>query len=184
MSAEDIAYADGTHGTFNLLNVSSGKSTALLSDQEMAEKQKMAGLAVKEVLPAPDGFRYLYLAEDGKKTSLWSVLADGTKREELYETKGELKDVAWNPDGQKIIFEEKRNRSVLFNLFYPYGFLMESKRIRILDANLNTVSDLILPQVSHRAPAVSPDGVKVAFVADQGLWLRQGHSAIWVAHLR
>ncbi len=184
MSAENIAYADGTHGTFNLLNIASGKSEPLLSDEERAENQKMKGISVKEVLPAPDGFRYIYLTEDGKASALWSVLADGTKREKLYAAQGSLADIAWNADAQKIIFEEKRSRSVLLNLFYPYGFLMESKRIRILDANLDSVEDLILPQVSHRAPAISPDGVKVAFVADQGLWLRQGHSAIWVAHLR
>ena len=184
MSGEDIAYTDGNHGLFNVLNLASGKSTALISDQEMAENFKPKDMMVKEVLPAPDGFRYLYLAEEGKKTTLWSVLADGTKREQIYDVQGSIQDLTWYPDGQKILFEEKRNRAGLLNLFYPYGFLTESRRVRLLDANLETAQDLILPQVSHRAPAISPDGVKVAFVADQGLWLRQGSTAIWVAHLR
>lgn len=184
MSGDLISYADGTHGVFRVLNLKTGKSEALLSDQEKAENQKMEGIAVKEVIPAPDGFRYLYLAEEGKESSLWLVLADGTKREKIYESRGELSNIAWNPDAQKVLFEEKRSRSVFLNLFYPYGFLTESRRIRILDANLNTAEDLIFPQISHRAPAVSPDGVKVAFVADQGLWLRRGSPAIWVAHLR
>lgn len=182
MSGGEISYADGVHGEFNVLNVRTGVTLPLLSDQERAEKYKAKDLPVKEVIPAPDGFRYLYLANEGKNTSIWVVLADGTKRKKIYEENAKLQNVSWFPDGQKILFEETRNRSTL--MFYPNCFLTESKRARILDANLDTAEDLIPSQVSHRAPAVSPDGVKVAFVGDQGLWFHYGNPGIWVAFLR
>ncbi len=172
---EEVSYVDGTHGYFFVLDLKTGKLNPVLSDQEKAEGQKFENLPVKEVIPAPDGFRFLYLVDKDKSTSLWSVLSDGTKRKSIYVTKSKLQHLAWFPDGQKVIFEEEKRQ---------FGFLMKTRTIRVLDANLDTVDNLIPPQIEHWSPAISPNGVKVAFAGDQGLWYRTFNTGVWVAVLR
>jgi len=133
-------------------------------------------LLLNAVLPAPDGFRLLYRAEKGKDSSLWTILPDGTKQSCLYESKGTLDQLAWLKDGHTVFFQETQNR---------FGFRAPLVNIRVLDVELGKMSNLLPPIVSCQAPAVSPDGVKVAFAGRSGLWYpSQGHLGIWVAVLR
>jgi hypothetical protein len=132
--------------------------------------------ALYAVVPSPDGFRYLYLSKNGNITSFWTILPDGSKRIRIYQTKGVAEQVTWMNDGHKIFFQERQKQ---------YGFLMAHYNIKMLDADLARIVDLIPPQMSNRAPAVSPDGVKVAFTGRSGLWYPSGgHVGIWVAVLR
>lgn len=131
---------------------------------------------ITDVLPAPDGFRYLYLARRGGDTEIRSVLPDGTKDSLLYTTSSEIGEVSWHPDGQSVVFQERERR---------LGYLTKSHNVLVLDANKGDVKSLIPPQYPHRAPAVSPDGVKIAFAAESGLWRPTvGTMGIWVALLR
>lgn len=133
-------------------------------------------LMLYAVVPAADGFRYLYLAKKGGETSIWTILPDGSKRAQIYRTRGAIRQVAWNKDGHKVYFEESLRR---------FGFMNQHFNIKELDVDLAKVVDLIAPQVSHRAPAVSPDGVKVAFAGRSGLWYPSADRlGIWVAVLR
>ena len=175
MTGQKIAYTDGMSGLFNVLDVKTGKAEPLQSYEERNENQKWSEFPIQEVIPDPDNFRYLYLVKTEKGSSLWSILNDGSKRKKIYDANGALRDIAWLGDGKKVIFEEKKK---------GFGFLTEFQNIRVLDLSMGTVEDLIPPQISHRAPAVSPNGVKVAFVSDQGLWYHTGNQGIWVALLR
>jgi hypothetical protein len=131
------------------------------------------------VLPAPDDFRLLYSINRGKISELWAVLPDGTKASRIYQTEGEIRNVAWTPDGQQVVFEETVPGRRHF-------FVESIPNIQVLDVNVGTHTTLILPQVAHRSPAVSPDGVKVAFLGSLGLWYPSlsSHSALWVSVLR
>lgn len=174
---KEVVYADSLHGLPYILNVVSGKTKALMSDEERVEGGKLIdGPPVTEVIPAPDGFRYLYVTRKYKQTTIGVVLLDGTKRQELYSTKGSVRNISWFPDGQKIVFSEKQRQN---------GFFLESEGVRLLDANLGTVENLIPSQIASRSPVPSPDGAKVAFVSSQGLWYPSGNrTGIWVAVLR
>jgi hypothetical protein len=174
----EVAYADGVHGLFYLVNIKTGEKEPLMSQAERSLDNKFVaeGKATK-VIPAPDGFRYLYLAEKDKKNELWLVLADGTKRGMIYQTTASLEDIVWHPDGQKIVFEEVHHG-------WDLGFLTSFSVTKLLDANLGTCLNLLPPQISTRSPAVASDGVKVAFVAGEGLWYPSMGHGIWVATLR
>ncbi len=133
-------------------------------------------LVLYAILPSADGFRHLYLARKGEETSFWTILPDGSGRSRIYKTRGTVRQVAWSRDGHKIYFEESQRR---------FGFAANHYNIKELDADLSKVVDLIAPQVSHRAPAVSPDGVKVAFTGRSGLWYPSSDRlGVWVAVLR
>jgi hypothetical protein len=189
LTAQEIGYADGVHGLTYAFDVKSKTSRAILSDEEKAARVTLEDRPVSEVIPSPDHFRYLYLTKKDKVTEIWTVLLDGTKRKKIYETKGSIRHVSWISagqtkvfegqtaalNGQTIVFEEKKRKNF---------FATESGSVRLLDASLETVEDLILPQISIHSPAVSPDGVKVAFVGSQGLWYPSIGSGVWVALLR
>lgn len=175
---KEIAYADGAHGLFYVVDSKTGEKELLMSEAERSLGGKFVpeGKAVK-VIPAPDGFRYLYLAEQNKTTEFWLVLADGTKREMIYKTHTSIAHLAWHPDSQKIVFEE-------IHPGLDHGFFVTVSTAKILDANLGNYVNLLPPQISTTSPAVASDGVKVAFVAGEGLWFPSRRQGIWVAALR
>lgn len=174
----EVAYADGSHGLFYVVDSKTGEKEPLISEDERSLKNKFSpeGKAVK-VIPAPDGFRYLYLVEKNKKTEFWLVLADGTKRGMIYQTSASVTHLAWHPDGQQIVFEE-------IHPGWDHGFLKSISNAKLLDANLGNCVNLLPPQISTMSPAVASDGVKVAFIAGEGLWWPAADQGIWVAALR
>lgn len=179
-----VAFTDGTHGLPYLLDLRSKKALPIMSDDERNEEadKLLSQPAPEEVVPSPDGFRYLYVVKKDKTTELWTVLSDGTKREKLYQTRGTVRDITWLPDAQRIVFCERSSR---------LGFVFGSESTKIMDANpasndpnYGVPEDLVLPLFTSKAPAVSPDGVKVAFVSGKGLWYPSFGNGIWVAVLR
>lgn len=128
------------------------------------------------VLPAPDGFRLLYGITKGKVTELWAVRPDGSQAGRVYQSEGSIGQVAWTPDGQQVVFEE----SIPGRKFFFRGNI---SNVRILDVNVGTSRTLLPPKLAQRAPTVSPDGAKVAFLASSGLWYPTvgGRSGLWVA---
>jgi hypothetical protein len=175
---KEVAFADGVHGVFYVVDVKTGVKEPFLSEAERSLETKFAaeGKAF-EVLPAPDGFRYLYLVENNKKTEFWLVLADGTQRGPIFQTSASIQNLTWHPDGQQILFEEIHHG-------IDFGFVKPVSVAKILDANLGTCRSLLPPQISTQSPAIASDGVKVAFVAGEGLWYPSSGQGIWVAALR
>lgn len=179
---EEIAYADGVHGLFYVLNLRTNQKELLKSDLEKMEGPKFSPTGtVLKVIPSPDSFRYLYLTQKENKSIISIVRNDGTRRDKLYETTASIGSLAWHPDSQQIIFEEKREG--LWQSM-DLGFLGSFTNIKLLDANLGTVVNLIPAQISNHSPAISPDGAKLAFVASEGLWYPSFGHCIWVALLR
>ncbi len=182
-SSGKVVYADSYSDRPYIFDLNTKTSNLVISDDEKTERFQennkiKSGIPVDEVIPAPDGFRYLYLTRNSSKniSSVWTVFSDGTKASKLYETTGDIKSFSWNADSQQIVFEESCSQM---------GFFTKMKNIEILDANLMEIKSLLLPQVSHYSPAVSPDGVKIAFVGNHSLWNPLiGSSGIWIAVLR
>ncbi|HTC20836.1 MAG TPA: hypothetical protein VK859_08310 [bacterium] len=178
----EVAYADGVNGLFWVLDLGTNQKELLKSDLERMQGEKFSpeGTVLK-VIPSPDGFRYLYLTKKGGKNIISLVRNDGTRRDQLYETKCSIGSIAWHPDSQQIVFEEKHEG--LWQSM-DLGFLGSFTNIRLLDGNLGTVVNLIPAQISNRAPALSTDGAKIAFVSGDGLWYPSQNQGIWVAILR
>ncbi|HTA76959.1 MAG TPA: hypothetical protein VK791_07375, partial [bacterium] len=176
MDKREVVFVDGIHSTPYLLNLKNKTATAVLSD----EGTKVEGALIETdplvaVMPSPDHFRYLFEAQRDGTTTLWTMLMDGTKRVELCKTSDKLGDLEWSADGQKIILE--RNGA-------QRGFKNDIKGVQMLDANQGIFENLVPSQIVSHSPAVSPDGIKIAFVASEGLWYPSLDSGIWVAVLR
>ena len=177
-NGKEVSYADGVQGFVRLFDLKTKERDGLMSGVERAEGDQFKPEGtVQEAIPAPDGFRYLYVTKKGKTTAVWAIRADGTHRDKLYETRNIVKKIAWNPDAQKIVFEEK-----LPDLW----FLSRPSCVKILDANVGpgVVQNLIPSQISNFSPSVSSDGVKIAFAASEGLWYPSFGQGVWVAVLR
>jgi len=136
-------------------------------------------IRIVSVLPAPDDFRLLYSIKRGKNSELWAVLPDGTKPTKVYKTDGDIDQIEWTPDGQQVVFDEIEPGSQHF-------FRGSVHNIQVLNVNVGTHTTLILPQVDHRSPAVSPDGAKIAFLGSAGLWYPSftSRSTLWVSAVR
>lgn len=176
IDAGDVAFVNGIDSTPYLLNLYDKSIEPLLTeDIEKETGELIENDPLIEVLPSPDNFRYLCVSYKDGKTTLWSMLMDGTKHMELYKGDDQLSDIAWSADGQKIIFEKNGLQK---------GFKHNIKGIVVLNANLGTSENLVPAQINVHSPAVSPDGIKIAFVGSEGLWYPSLDSGIWVSVLR
>ncbi len=180
-TGDEVSYVDGESQEPYVYNLETKENlllTPAMETADEAEGEKPKAFLVTEAFSAPDDFRYLFVARQGKTTGVWSVMPDGSKRVKLYETEGTVRRVSWTPDAQKIVFEEKDRR---------FGFFAPVSRIQVLEANTGRINSLIVPQISHHSPASSPDGAKIAFAAREGLWVTSPlnrSSGVWLAILR
>ena len=182
--SKTIAYISGTgaSSTIQVYSLATKKSQELhLLGADHDEAINPADLpphkfSLLKVIPAPDGFRFLFVRQDGKLTSLWTVHPDGSKEAKLYETSDSIGKIAWTPDAQKILFEQ--NEKI-------FGKTTGFTHVKLLDANLDTVQNLILPQIATRDPAPTPNGANVAFVCPENLWYPSiNRLGIWIGTLR
>lgn len=178
---EKVSFADGLTGLFYVLDVTTKEKPLLKSDLERMEGEKFNPQGkIIEVIPSPDNSRYVYMSQNENKNILWVVGANGDRRDSIYETTATITHLAWHPDSQQLIFEEVHEGWHSWDM----GFFRHYSNIKILDANRGGTVNLITPQISQSAPAISPDGVKVAFVAGDGLWYPSNQLGIWIANLR
>ena len=106
-------------------------------------------------------------------------MTDGEKSIPLYTTCGDITNLNWNPLGQEVLFEETVPPGL------THFFVSSVRNVRVLDVNIGKTSTLVLPQLDHYGPALSPDGVKVAFLGSRNLWFPSlGQNSVWVAVLR
>jgi Tol biopolymer transport system component len=182
--SKTIVYLAGTglDSAIHVYNLKSRKDQKVLllgenhEDPVILADQKPQKFSLLKVVPAPDGFRYLYLTQEGKRFGLWTIHPDGSKESLLYETGNPIGKISWTPDAQKIIFVEEPR---------TFGLAGDLKNIKVLDANLSTVQSLLLPQISDWDPAATPNGANVAFVCGENLWYpSMNRLGIWIGTLR
>ncbi|HVM32976.1 MAG TPA: WD40 repeat domain-containing protein [bacterium] len=172
----------GPEASIHVYNPASRKDHKVLLKGENHEdpilpvEAKPLKFSILKVVPAPDGFRYLYLTQEGKRFGLWTIHPDGSKEALLYETGNPIGRVVWTPDAQRVLFVEEPR---------TFGLAGDQKSVKLLDANLGTVQSLILPQISDWAPTPSPDSANVAFVCTENLWYPSiNRLGIWIGTLR
>lgn len=173
---DQVVFVDGIHATPYVLTSPKKEAEPILTETENKATDELVETdPLIEVLPSPDNFRYLCVGEKADRTTLWTMLMDGSKRDELYKTNDKLTEISWLADGQKIVFE----RSGL-----QLGFRNQTNGIVVLNANLRTFENLVPSQINVHSPAASPDGIKIAFVGSEGLWYPSIDSGVWLAVLR
>ncbi len=176
VDSNEVVFVDGIHSTPYLLNIRTKEAEPIITEDDKKEQDELVeNDPLVEVVPSPDNFRYLCVGQKNGQTTFWTMLMNGTKRVEIYKTNDQLSDINWMADAQKIVAERNGLRK---------GFKHDIKGIVIINANLRTAEDLVPAQINSHSPATSPDGIKIAFVASEGLWYPSLDSGIWVAVLR
>ncbi|MGH7738637.1 MAG: TolB family protein [bacterium] len=164
-------YTLANHKDRKLLLAGANREAPVLPSEMKPQK-----FTLKKLIPAPDGFRYLYVTQEGKHSAIWTIHPDGSKESRLYQTFHSIGKVSWTPNAQSILFEEQSN-----GLSLSGG----ARKVKLLNANLSTVQNLILPQISDWDPTPSPNGADVAFVCNENLWYPSyNRLGIWIGSLR
>ena len=121
---------------------------------------------------SPDGSQIAYTRgrrnDDGHWFShIYVVSAEGTERTKV--SKGDVWDSqpSWSPDGSRIVFERRSGdgRDEDGNFTNPTQLIM------VMDADGTNLTTLTAGDSWHGSPAWSPDGNRIAYVAQGVVWL-------------
>ncbi len=151
--------------------------TVAADGAELQQLSELRPLSEAVSVPAwsPDGRRLAYLKVEGGGAALYSIAADGTDERQLTTIDGwsrkrtgehlvldrAIGTVAWSPDGSKILFI--LNPSVGRRWAFPRNAMY------VVDADGSRRVQLELlrpPYLRYRAAAWSPDGSRIAVVAE------------------
>lgn len=144
-------------------NIFSGN---LLSLKDIADG-KFAAEYLSAVTPMTDGESYAMISKDGKKIIKYSYRT-GKKVSVLFDTNStvgekidKLENYIMSPDGKRMLIQTNSKK------IYRRSFTADYYIYNIADRRLEKLSDYG-PQQS---PVWSPDGMKVAFVRDNNIYL-------------
>jgi uncharacterized membrane protein HdeD (DUF308 family) len=135
---------------------------AQLKHWATVNKKKHKFFQISEVIPSQNVNRYLFLVASKNSTSFWIFNPLKSSARKVKEIPMKVTAVQLFPDTQKAVFQASTQ-----------GFF-KKKYVGILNLNLSTVKMIVPSQLPSSAPALSPDGFKVAFASQQGLWYPLG----------
>lgn len=113
---------------------------------------------------SPDGTRIAFLATDNNSTRnvyVWDSRS-GTI-EQLTRQQFDVRYFVWSPDGSRIAFIDRN-----INLYRADNY--NATGIHVLDVTSGEIVSLTNITVADAPPAWSPDGARVAFALDEGLY--------------
>lgn len=148
-----IAYCALRFGTWSICVVEVGEehSPAILTNNPAREESPTW---------SPDGQKIAYHSDREGNYDIWVCEANGAKQTRL--TSGHSTDLrpAWSPDGKKIAFHSNREG--------PDQRVRPGRQaIWVMDADGGNLLQLTRGPGNETSPAWSPDGSKVAFIAEE-----------------
>ena len=135
---------------------------------------------------SPDGASIAFVSTRNKKSGMYVISADGGAERKLIEMGGSFGTPRWSPDGKYLYFvfqqsdnahitdEKKRAEQPLFRHITRFyyradgsGFLPKaSHQIWRIKINSGAAEQLTRGKLSHEQFALSPDGAKIFFLAN------------------
>jgi dipeptidyl aminopeptidase/acylaminoacyl peptidase len=142
------------HGRIFLLDVASGDITELPFD----------GYQASDPAWSPDGSKIAFTGNVDGLQSIFVMNADGSGLQRLTESHNRWGDgdPAWSPDGSQIVFD-RMDEDALPDPNVPTAG--PSADIYVMDADGSNLSQLTSDPGLEAAPAWSPEGSQIAFIA-------------------
>jgi TolB protein len=142
-----IAYCSGQGG---------GPVQVWTMNQDGTDKQQVTHMSGAAIFPdfSPDGGKLVFTAKPAGSTTrdIYVISSDGTGLERLTQDEGDNTYPAFSPDGRKIVFDSNRTGT---------------SQVYVMDADGNDQRQLTSdPQPKDQVPDWSPNGSKIAYLAD------------------
>ena len=121
---------------------------------------------------SPDGSQIAYIRTRRDDSGHWLshiYLVDAADTRKTGFTHGDVQDrqPAWSPDGSRIAFQRRTGEDRRSD----GNFVSPTQHIVIMDADRTNLTTLTRGERWHGSPAWSPDGNRIAYVAQGVIWL-------------
>jgi dipeptidyl aminopeptidase/acylaminoacyl peptidase len=137
---------------------------------------------------SPDGRRLAFLSARGERPQLFVISPSGGEAEQLTESKTGITSFQWSPDGRRIAFvaqrdltadEERRQKEKDDAIVVDKDFKLS--RIWAVDVATHRVTEVVSGDYQASDPQWSPDGRRLAFVANPSPKADDGSlSDVWI----
>lgn len=170
------------------------ESSLYVTDLAAGSTVRLTAQSAKDTSPrwSPDGKSVVFVSDRSGKSQLWFIRVDGGEAEQLTDCKNGATQPVWSPDGRHVLFttplgkgdsvedrardieEEERNDHtprVITRLKYKSDaegiFKGQHKQLALLHLPSKRLAALTGGAFDHTEACFSPDGTRVAFVANR-----------------
>jgi len=127
---------------------------------------------------SPDGKDVAFSALSGPRRNLYLYDLESDELTQLTHDRYDEVDVAWYPDGERVIFSTDRPHPDDYVIIDTSQFLYGNYNLQSLDIKTGRISPILVGPGQNTEPVVSPDGSKIAFVSN-----RNGIDNIYVFYI-
>jgi len=116
---------------------------------------------------SPNGNDVAFSALSGPNRNLYKYDIANDKLIQLTDDRYDEVDVAWYPDGKRIVFSTDRPHPDDYVIIDSDQFLYGNYNLQLLDTETGLISPILVGPGQNTEPVVSPDGAKIAFVSNR-----------------
>lgn len=116
---------------------------------------------------SPNGTDVAFSALSGPTRNLYKYNIETDKLIQLTDDRYDEIDVAWYPDGVRLVFSSDRPHPHDYVIIDTGQFLYGNYNLQTLDTKTGLIEPILVGPGQNTEPVVSPDGAKIAFVSNR-----------------